>query len=79
MPEAYSGTSRLGRHPPTWMFAFSHAPVFARPSWLRYARNAAPTITPQTLPIPPRMTMQRMNTEMLKKKSPGNVALLKTP
>ena len=34
-------------------------------------------MTPQMLPIPPRMTMQRMNTEMLKKKSPGNVAHLK--
>ena len=47
------------------------------PAWFRYARKPAPTITPQMFPIPPRMTMQRMNTEMLKKKSPGNVALLK--
>ena len=66
MPEAYSGTWKFGRQPAMWMFAFSQAPVFARPSWLRYARNAAPTTTPQTFPIPPRMTMQRMNTEMLK-------------
>src|SRR4029453_789602 len=34
-------------------------------------------MTPGILPIPPRMTMQRMNTEMLKKKSLGNVADLK--
>ena len=53
------------------------APMFPRPSWLRYARKPPPRITPQTLPIPPRMTMQRMNTEMLKKKSSGNVPLLK--
>ena len=33
-------------------------------------------MTPQMFPIPPRITMQRMKTEMLKKKSPGNVALL---
>ena len=34
-------------------------------------------MTPGMLPIPPRMTMHRMETEMLKKKSPGKVALLK--
>ena len=47
-------------------FAFIQAPMFARPSWFEIERNAAPTMTPQTLPIPPRMTMQRMNMEMLK-------------
>jgi hypothetical protein len=34
-------------------------------------------MTPQMLPIPPRMTMQRMKTEMLKKKSSGKTAPLK--
>jgi hypothetical protein len=58
-------------------FVLIQPPVFARPSRSRYERNAAPTITPHTLPMPPRMTMQRMKTEMLKKKSPGKVALLK--
>src|SRR6266487_3895656 len=33
-------------------------------------------MTPQTLPIPPRMTIERMNAEMLKLKSFGNVELL---
>ena len=42
----------------------------------RGTRGTAPKITPQMFPIPPRITMQRMNTEMLKKKSPGNVAAL---
>src|SRR3954462_11307408 len=50
--------------------------MFARPSWFRYARNAAPKITPQTLPMPPRMTIDRMKAEMLKLKSFGNDELL---
>src|SRR3954447_8546759 len=33
-------------------------------------------MTPQTLPIPPRITIERMNAEMLKLKSFGNVELL---
>jgi hypothetical protein len=44
----------------------SSVPIFARPSWSRYERKSPPAIAPQTLPIPPRMTMQRMNTERLK-------------
>src|SRR5689334_13827494 len=51
--------------------------MFDRPSWFRYARKHAPKITPGMFPMPPRMTMQRMKTEMLKKKSLGNVADLK--
>ena len=51
--------------------------MFDSPSWFRYARKHAPKITPGMLPMPPRMIMQRMNTEMLKKKSSGNVADLK--
>ena len=38
--------------------------------------TSPPRITPQMLPIPPRMTMQRMKIEMLKKKSSGKVPLL---
>ena len=51
---------------PTWMFALIQAPMFPSPNLFRYARNAAPTSTPQTFPIPPRMTMQSTKTEMLK-------------
>jgi hypothetical protein len=51
--------------------------MFASPSWFRYDRKAPPMITPQIVPMPPRMTMQRMKIEMLKKKSSGNVPALK--
>src|SRR3954470_20152467 len=71
MPNWYSGTSRSV--PNVW---FSWWPMFARPSWFRYARNAAPNMTPQTFPMPPRMTIERMKAEMLKLKSFGNVELL---
>src|SRR5436190_7540435 len=47
------------------------------PCWFRNARKQAPKTTPQTLPIPPRMTIERMNAEMLNEKSPGNVDCLK--
>src|SRR5918912_1706826 len=49
----------------------------ASPCWLRNARNAAPKTTPQTFPTPPRMTIDRMNAEMLNEKSPGKVDCLK--
>ncbi len=51
--------------------------MFASPSWFSHERKKAPKITPQTLPMPPRITIERMNAEMLNEKSPGNVELLK--
>ena len=39
---------------------------------LRYSSRIAPSITPQMLPMPPRMTMQSTRIEMLKKKLVGN-------
>jgi len=41
-------------------------------------KKAAPKITPQTLPIPPRMTMERMNTEMLNWKLSGKTLVVST-
>src|SRR5437763_7374212 len=68
------GFCLLGSHTSTWEFIQPLKLAF--PSRLRYSRKAAPAITPQTLPIPPRMTMQRMSTEMLKKKSVGKTPVL---
>ena len=70
IPNSYSGTSSglcqtWTSAPPGPNLSFSQAPTFARPSRLRYARKHAPTITPQMLPMPPRMTMQRTKIEML--------------
>ena len=62
------------RDVPNWSLIC--APMFARPSRSRYVRKQAPKMTPQMFPIPPRMTMQRMNTEIWKKKSSGNAPLL---
>src|SRR5438067_7502398 len=68
------GFCLFGSHTSTW--SFIQPLKFAIPSRLRYSRNAAPAITPQTLPIPPRMTIERMRIEMLKKKSSGKTPVL---
>ena len=77
IPNSYSGTSSglcqiWTSEPPGPKWPFSQAPTFDSPSRSRYERKHAPKMTPQMFPIPPRMTMQRMKTEIWKKKSSGN-------
>ena len=59
--------------------SLNHPATFESPSLSRYVRKAAPAIAPQTLPIPPRMTMQRMKIEKLKRKSSGKTPCLNEP
>jgi hypothetical protein len=72
MPNSYLGTSMFEPK-----VLFTQAPMFARPSRSRYESSRPPAMTPQMLPIPPRITIERMKIEMLKKKSSGKVPPLK--
>jgi hypothetical protein len=72
MPNSYFGTSIL-----SGVLLLTQVPMFARPSTFSQARIVPATTTPQRLPIPPRTTMQRMKTEMLKSNWLGNAPWLK--
>src|SRR5438093_10512113 len=72
MPNWYLGTSRVV--PNVLLIEW---PMSARPCWVRSARKHAPKTTPQTLPMPARITIERMKAEMLNEKSFGNVDCLK--
>src|SRR4029450_4815524 len=61
------------------MLSLNQPAMFESPSLSRYVRKAAPAITPHTLPIPPRMTMQRMKIEKLKGKRSGKTPCLNDP
>ena len=57
--------------------ALNVLPTASRPWKLRYASSAAAEHTPQTFPMPPRITMQRMKIEMFRLEVAfGNVAPL---
>src|SRR3954467_268893 len=67
MPNEYLGTSMF-----RGVFWFSQPPMLPSPSKFSQARIVPATTTPQRLPIPPRITMQSRNTEMLKSNWVGN-------
>ena len=55
------------------------SPIFVRPTWLSHEITHAPRMTPQTLPIPPTITMTSTMTEIWNEKLVGKIPLMNEP